>query len=134
MKKLKEILHESKYLKREFGDKLPTLSDVMNQHQDSKKSIKESKLPQFGKLSDVSDYYKKWGDMFSELERFRDYGPTESDMYDWNDRSHYNNVTKEFHAHMDKVGKKLNSALKDMENSWKVWDKILKKHRNKDRS
>ena len=118
MKKLKEILHESKYLKREFGDKLPTLDSVMKQHQ----------------LSDVSDYYKKWGDMFSELERFRDYGPTESDMYDWNDRSHYNNVTKEFHAHMDKVGKKLNSALKDMENSWKVWDKILKKHRNKDRS
>ena len=34
---------------------------------------------------------------------------------------------------MDKVGKKLNSALRDMENSWKVWDTILKKHRKKDK-
>ena len=67
-----------------------------------------------------------------ELERFRDYGPTESDMYDWNDRRLYDDVTKEFHSHMEKIGKKLNSAVKDIENSYKVWDKILKKHRNKD--
>jgi hypothetical protein len=30
------------------------------------------------------------------------------------------------------MGKKLNSALKGMEDTWKVWDKILKKHRKND--
>ena len=134
MKKLKEILHESKYLKREFGDKLPTLDSVMKQHQDSKESIKEASIPQFKKSDDVSYYYRDWGKIFDQLERFDDYGPRESDMYDWNDRSLYDNVTKEFHSHMEKIGKKLNSAVKDIENSYKVWDKILKKHRNKDRS
>ena len=134
MKKLKEILHESKYLKREFGDKLPTLDSVTKQHQDSKKPIKEASIPQFKKSDDVSYYYRDWGNIFDQLERFDDYGPRESDMYDWNDRSLYDNVTKEFHSHMEKVGKKLNSAVKDIENSYKVWDKILKKYRSKDRS
>ena len=32
--KLKDILKESKYLKREFGEALPTLDSVMKQHQD----------------------------------------------------------------------------------------------------
>jgi hypothetical protein len=53
-------------------------------------------------------------------------------MYDWNSRANYQATTKEFHAHMDKMGKKLNSALKGMEDTWKVWDKILKKHRKND--
>ena len=34
--KLKDLLKESKYLKREFGEKLPTLDSVMKQHQESK--------------------------------------------------------------------------------------------------
>ena len=41
MKKLKQILQESKYLKREFGEKLPTFNDVMKQHQDSKRQLNE---------------------------------------------------------------------------------------------
>ena len=121
MKKLKDLLKESKYLERGFGESLPTLDSVMKQHQDSKEPIKEASIPQFKTPDDVSYYDRDWGKIFDQLERFDDYGPRESDMYDWNDRSHYNNVTKEFHAHMDKVGKKLNSALRDMENSWKVW-------------
>jgi uncharacterized protein YheU (UPF0270 family) len=32
MKKLKHIIQESKYLKREFGESLPTFNDVMNKH------------------------------------------------------------------------------------------------------
>ena len=40
--KLKDLLKESKYLKREFGEKLPTLDSVMKQHQgESKKSVNE---------------------------------------------------------------------------------------------
>ena len=132
--KLKDLIKESKYLKREFGESLPTLDSVMKQHQDSKESIKEASIPQFKKSDDVSYYYRDWGKIYDQLERFDDYGPRESDMYDWNDRSLYDNVTKEFHSHMEKIGKKLNSAVKDMENSYKVWDKILKKYRSKDRS
>jgi hypothetical protein len=132
--KLKDLIKESKYLKREFGESLPTLDSVMKQHQDSKESIKEASIPQFKKSDDVSYYYRDWGKIFDQLERFDDYGPRESDMYDWNNRSLYDNVTKEFHSHMEKVGKKLNSAVKDIENSYKVWDKILKKYRSKDRS
>ena len=40
--KLKDILKESKYLKREFGEALPTLDSVMKQHQEeSKNSVNE---------------------------------------------------------------------------------------------
>ena len=43
--KLKEILKESKYLKREFGEALPTLDSVMKQHQEeSKKSVNEGNV------------------------------------------------------------------------------------------
>jgi len=41
--KLKDLVKESKYLKREFGEKLPTLDSVMKQHQEeSKKPLKEA--------------------------------------------------------------------------------------------
>ena len=137
MIKLKKLIKEGSpgFTKREFGDPLPTFKDVMGTHQNKpKEPIKESKLPIFGKQNDVSDYAYKWGRMFNELERFNDFGPTESDMYDWNSRANYQAARKEYHTHMDKVGKKLNSALKDMESSYKVWNKILKKHRNNDGS
>ena len=39
--KLKDLVKESKYLKREFGDSLPTLASVMKQHQEE---IKEGKF------------------------------------------------------------------------------------------
>ena len=43
--KLKDILKESKYLKREFGEALPTLDSVMKQHQEeSKKSVNEGNV------------------------------------------------------------------------------------------
>ena len=40
--KLKDLLKESKYLKREFGEKLPTLDSVMKQHQESKEPLVET--------------------------------------------------------------------------------------------
>jgi hypothetical protein len=36
MAKLKDLIYESKFLKREFGDPLPTFEDVMKQHQVNK--------------------------------------------------------------------------------------------------
>ena len=41
--KLKDLVKESKYLKREFGESLPTLDSVMEKHQEeSKKPLKEA--------------------------------------------------------------------------------------------
>ena len=89
-------------------------------------------MPGFGTPTDVSYYYNTWGEIFSQLSRFNDYGPRESDMYDWNDRRHYDDVVKEYHAHMKKVAKKFNSAVGELEDAYKAWDKILKKHRKMD--
>ena len=110
MIKLKELLKESKKLDEARGYQ-PTL-----------------KVP-----SDVSYYERDWTVVLKEWGR-TDYGPRESDIYDWNDRSHYENVKKEFNAHMAKVATKLNKAAKDLERPYKVWDKILTKYRKKDES
>ena len=59
MEKLKDILQESKYLKREFGDKLPTLDSVMKQHQESKESIKEY-IDLGDPVRDVRDHLKNF--------------------------------------------------------------------------
>ena len=110
MIKLKELLKESKKLDEARGYQ-PTL-----------------KVP-----SDVSYYERDWTVVLKEWGR-TDFGPRESDIYDWNDRSHYENVKKEFNAHMAKVATKLNKAAKDLERPYKVWDKILTKYRKKDES
>ena len=138
MIKLKKILKESKYAwDRKFGDPLPTFKDVMETHQNKpKESIKESKLPKFIVPSDVSYYMKHWSDTFDELGSYRaiDYGPRESDIYDWNDRSNYDKVVKEFNAEMGHVAAQLNKNTKNLENAWKSWNRILDKWRDKDRS
>ena len=138
MIKLKKLLKESKYAwDRKFGDPLPTFKDIAETHQNKpKETIKESKLPKFIVPGDVSYYDKHWGDTFKELanQRAIDYGPRESDMYDWNSRANYQATTKEYHAHMTKMAKKLKSVVGELEGSWKVWNKILKKHRKNDGS
>jgi hypothetical protein len=98
--------------------------------------LNEEKLPKLQVPSDVSYYNRDWGKVFEWWSQYRNlhYGPRESDMYDWNDRSHYRNVTKEYNAHMKKIAKKLNDASKPLETAWKEWNKILEKHRKKDRS
>ena len=137
MIKLKKLLKESKYAwDRKFGDPLPTFKDIAETHQNKpKETIKESKLPKFIVPGDVSYYDKHWGDTFDELGNHRaiDYGPRESDMHDWNSRANYQATTKEYHAHMTKMAKKLNSVVGELEGSYKAWNKILKKHRNNDR-
>ena len=52
MAKLTELINESKYLKREFGEALPTFSGVMKQHQENK--FKED-LDAVGKEDDDVD-------------------------------------------------------------------------------
>ena len=53
-------------------------------------------------------------------------------MYDWNSRANYQAATKEYHTHMGKVAKKLNTAVKELDDLYKLWDKILEKHRKND--
>ena len=110
MIKLKELLKESKKLDEAKGYQPPL------------------KVP-----SDVSYYERDWTAVLKDWGN-TDYGPREHDIYDWNDRSHYENVKKEFNAHMAKVATKLNKAAKDLERPYKVWDKILTKYRKKDES
>ena len=52
MKKLRDLINESKFLKREFGDSLPTFEDVMEKHQENK--FKED-LDSVGKEDDDVD-------------------------------------------------------------------------------
>ena len=138
MIKLKKLLKESKYAwDRKFGDPLPTFKDIAETHQNKpKEQITESKLPQLKVPSDVSYYNRDWGEVFDKWgDRFVvEFGPRESDIYDWNDRSNYDKVIREFNAEMGHVAAVLNKAIKPLENSWKVWNKILEKHRKKDRS
>ena len=138
MIKLKKILKESKYAwDRKFGDPLPTFKDIAETHQNKPKEIvKEAKLPQLKVPSDVSYYNRDWGEVFDKWgDRFVvEFGPRESDIYDWNDRSNYDKVVKEFNAEMGHVAAVINKAIKPLEKSWKVWNKILEKHRKKDRS
>ena len=92
MIKLKELLKEKKEIISEAKGYQPTL-----------------KVP-----SDVSYYERDWTVVLKEWGK-TDYGPRESDMYDWNDSRYYEEVKKEFNAHMDKVAAKLNKAAKDLE-------------------
>ena len=138
MIKLKKLLKESKYAwDRKFGDPLPTFKDIAETHQNKpKETIKESKIPKLKVPSDVSYYNRDWGSVFDQWgDRFVvEFGPRESDIYDWNDRRNYDKVVKEFNAEMGHVAAVINKAIKPLEKSWKVWNKILEKHRKKDRS
>ena len=104
---------------------------------EDKEQINEGSLPKFQTLKDVSYYDRDWGQVFKDLgygyPRL-DYGPRENDMYDWNSRANYQAATKEYHAHMDKVAKKLNTAVKELDGLYKVWNKIIDKHRKNDSS
>jgi len=138
MIKLKKLLKESKYAwDRKFGDPLPTFKDIAETHQNKPKEvIKEAKLPQLKVPSDVSYYNRDWGEVFDKWgDRFVvEFGPRESDIYDWNDRRNYDKVVKEFNAEMGHVAAVLNKAAQGLQDPYKKWNKILEKHRKKDRS
>ena len=104
---------------------------------ESKESLKEAVD---GKLTvhptDPDQTERSWVNVFKQLAQghghYIDYGPRESSIYDWNDRSNYKKSIEEFNKYMDKIADKLNKSLDDMNNIYKVWDKIEKKYRKKD--
>ena len=139
MIKLKKLLKEGSpgFTKRKFGDPLPTFNDVMGKHQTNESGelneYHSGKLSKLKVPSDVSYYNRDWKPVFKEWGDI-DYGPRESDMYDWNDRRLYDKVVKEFNAEMGHVAAQLNKNTKNLENAWKSWNRILDKWRDKDRS
>ena len=86
--------------------------------------------------TDPDQTERHWVKVFKELAKGHgaviDYGPRESDMYDWNDRSNYRDAITEYNKYMDKIANRLNNSLNQMNNIWREWDKISNKYRKKD--
>ena len=61
-----------------------------------------------------------------------DYGPRETDIYDWNNQKNYNSAIKEYNEWMQSIADRLNNAVGDMEIIFKVWGDISDKYRKKD--
>ena len=136
--KLKDLIKESKYLQRKFGEPLPTLDSVMKQHQ-SKSQVNERITKAFMvHPTDPSQTERNWVDRFEELADGHgpiiDYGPRESDIYDWNDRRNYKKAVEEYNKYMNKIANGLNKQVNLMNNIWRVWGKISDKYRKIDKS
>jgi len=138
MIKLKKLLKESKYALSGWADPAKKgLKKILTRYiKESVEVIKEAKIPKLKVPSDVSYYNRDWGSVFDQWgDRFVvEFGPRESDMYDWNDRRNYDKVVKEFNAEVGHVAAVLNKAAQGLQDPYKKWNKILEKHRKKDRS
>ncbi len=138
MIKMKKLLKESSpgFENRQWGDSLPTLSDISDKHQKKeKKPLREGRRQSLEIPGDVSDYNRDWSETIkSWVGGYNwDVGPRESDMYDWNDRRFYDQkVLVPFKQHMAKVAAKLNSAAQELDGTYKVWNKLLEKARKMD--
>jgi len=80
---------------------------------------------------------RHWVKVFKELAKGHgsiiDYGPRESDIYDWNDQSNYKDAITEYNKYMNKIADKLNKSLDEMNGIYKVWTKIRDKYRKRDK-
>ena len=103
---------------------------------EQKQPVNEELKRGFMVHSDPDATEKDWKSQFKLLAQGHpqpiSYGPRESDIYDWNDRSNYRDAIIEYNKYMTGISIKLNAAVKDMNNIWKVWDKISNKYRKKD--
>ncbi len=139
MIKLKKLLKETTVAMGQVHSN-PYASSFKSSEQieEEKESINEELKRGFMVHSDPDATERDWKLQFKELSKGHphpiDYGPRESDMYDWNDRNNYNDAIKEYNKYMTKISIKLNAAVKDMNNIWKTWTKIRDKYRKKDRS
>ena len=88
--------------------------------------------------TDPSQTERHWVDRFEELADGHgpiiDYGPRESDIYDWNDRRNYKKAIEEYNKYMGKIADGLNKQVNLMNNIWRVWSKISEKYRKIDKS
>ena len=140
MIRLKELIKESKYaFDRKFGDPLPTFKGVMKKHQDTNEGVLTesfSTVPDIKIDKDPDKTEKSFVKTFKELAKGHgnviDYGPRETDIYDWNNQKNYNSAIKEYNEWMQSIADRLNNAVGDMEIIFKVWGDIRKKYRKKD--
>ena len=136
---LKEI-YERFFGKRKFGDSLPTFKGVMKKHQKKEDVLTESfsTVPDININKDPDKTEKSFVKTFKELAKGHgnviDYGPRETDIYDWNDRKNYDSAIKEYNKWMQSIADRLNNAVGDMEIIFKVWGDISDKYRKKDGS
>ena len=100
---------------------------------EEKESINEELTTKLQPPSDVSYYSRDWEKVFESWGDV-DYGPRESEMYDWNIRQNYTAAVKEFNTHMTKVANKLNVAARGLDEASQKWRHLMGKHRRKDKS
>ena len=135
MIKLKDLLKETTVSMGQVQSN-PYASSFKSPEQIEEEQLNERiKTPFMVHPTDPDQTERHWVKVFKELAKghgaVTHYGPRESDMYDWNDRSNYRDAITEYNKYMNKVADKLNKSLDDMNNIYKVWDKISKKYRKK---
>ena len=117
--------------------KLKDLYPQMASFQQEKyKKINEAMTDKFNVHTDPDQTERGWSDTFEKLAKghpWIDYGPRETDMYDWIDRRNYSDAINEYNKHMNKIAKKLNSAVADLNKVGDIWYKTRDKYRDKDR-
>ena len=136
MIKLKDLLKETTVAMGQVHSN-PYASSFKSSEQIEEEQLDERiKTPFMVHPTDPDQTERHWKKVFKELAKGHphpiDYGPRESDQYDWNDRRNYKKSIEEYNKYMNKVADNLNKSLDEMNNIYKVWDKISKKYRKKD--
>ena len=136
MIKLKDLLKETTVSMGQVQSN-PYASSFKSPEQIEEEQLNERiKTPFMVHPTDPDQTERHWVKVFKELAKghgaVMHYGPRESDMYDWNDRSNYRDAITEYNKYMDKIANSLNNSLNQMNNIWREWDKISNKYRKKD--
>jgi len=149
-KKLKQIQNQIYKLGHQYKSKANVPAMMHSFMLGVKNQLKKDKLTESTQLNeritkafmvhptDPSQTERHWVDRFEELADGHgpiiDYGPRESDIYDWNDRRNYKKAIEEYNKYMNKIADGLNKQLNLMNNIWRVWSKISDKYRKIDKS
>ena len=149
-KKLKQIQNQIYKLGHQYKSKANVPAMMRSFMLGVKNQLKKDKLTESTQLNeritkafmvhptDPSQTERHWVDRFEELADGHgpiiDYGPRESDIYDWNDRRNYKKAIEEYNKYMGKIADGLNKQVNLMNNIWRVWSKISEKYRKIDKS
>ena len=149
-KKLKQIQNQIYKLGHQYKSKANVPAMMRSFMLGVQNQLKKDKLTESTQLNeritkafmvhptDPSQTERHWVDRFEELADGHgpiiDYGPRESDIYDWNDRRNYKKAIEEYNKYMGKIADGLNKQLNLMNNIWRVWRKISEKYRKIDKS
>ena len=98
--------------------------------------LNEAMTDKFIVHTDPDQTERGWSYAFEKLAKGHPwiyYGPRETDMYDWIDRRNYESAKNEYNKHMNKIAKKFNNAVADLNKVGDIWYKTRDKYRDKDR-